>query len=102
MSSLSHENLVVCVVLVYLLAFVYTSCVDGLVLTHSKVESLLISGIGGVLGITLSMDTIAFELNVSMAKFGILCMEAMFLESPPLGLKNPMLWMRWFLDQDLE
>ena len=46
------------------------------------------SGIGGALGITLSMDVVAFELEVSTTKLDVLCMEAMFLMSPPLGLKN--------------
>ena len=34
------------------------------------------------------MYAIALELNVYAAKLGDLCMEAMFLEFPPLGLKN--------------
>ena len=40
-----------------------------------------------MLGITLSTNAMGLELKVSLANFGDLCMEAMFLESPPLGLK---------------
>ena len=69
------------------MAFECTSFANGLVLPHSKVENILIFGIGGALGITLSMDAVALELNVSSAKFGDPRMEATFLEYPSLGLK---------------
>ena len=68
-------------------ALVCTSCVDGLAFPHSKVENMFIFCIGGVLSITLSTDTLALELKVSTTNFGDLCMETMFLESPPLTLK---------------
>ena len=86
-SSPSLENLTACVGLVWSVAFECTSCVDGLIFPHSKVENTLIFGIAGALGITLSMDAVALELKASFAKFGDLRMETMFLESPPLGLK---------------
>ena len=85
--SPSPENLTTGAGFVWSVAFECTSCVDGLIFPCSKVENILISGIGGALGITLSMDDMALELNVSSAKFSNLCMEATFLESPPLGLK---------------
>ena len=50
---------------------------------------MLISGIGGALDITLSTNAVALELCVSATKLGILCMEALVLESPPLGLTFP-------------
>ena len=88
-SSANLENLTAGVGLVWSMAFECTSCTDGLVFPRSKVENALIFGIGGALGITLSTDAVACELKASSAKFGNLCMEAMFLESPPLGLKIP-------------
>ena len=65
-----------------------TLCANGIVFIHSKVEKLFIFGIGGALGITLSMDTVAFELKVFATKLNVLSMEAMFLMSPPLGLDS--------------
>ena len=50
---------------------------------------MFIFDIGGALGITLCKDDVALELKVSSAKFGNLLMEAMFLESPPLGFRTP-------------
>ena len=88
-SSANLENLTAGVGLVWYVAFECTSCADGLIFPHSKVENALISGIGGALGITLSTDAVARELKASSAKFGDLRMEATFLESPPLGLKIP-------------
>ena len=87
--SPNPENLTAGVGLVWLVTFECTSCVDGLVFPYSKVENTLIFGIGGALGITLSTDAVACELKASSAKFDNLCMEATFLESPPLGLKIP-------------
>ena len=88
-SSLNPKNYTIGVGLVWLVAFECTSCDDGLVLPHSKVENTLISGIGGALGITLSTDAVALELKASFTKFGNLRMEATFLESPPSVLKIP-------------
>ena len=88
-SSANPDNLTTGVGLVWSVAFKCTSCADGLVFRHSNVENALIFGIGGALGITLSMDAVACELKASFAKFGNLHMEATFLESPPLGLKIP-------------
>ena len=59
-SSLGPKNLIVCVGLIWLVAFVCTSCVDGLVFPHSKVGNIFMSSIGGPLGITLSIDIMAF------------------------------------------
>ena len=86
-SSPSLENPTTGVVLVWSVAFVCTSCANGLVFPHSKVENMLISCVSNALGITLFIDIMPLELNVSSTKLGILHMEAMFLESPPLGLK---------------
>ena len=69
------------------MAFECTSCAIGLVFPRSKVENILIFGIGGALGITLSMDTATLELNASFAKFGNLRMDATFLKFPLLGPK---------------
>ena len=88
-SSPSLENLIAGVGLAWSVAFECTSCVDGLVFLRSKIENILISGIGGALGIILSTDTVALELNVSFDKFNDPRMEVIFLESPPLGLKIP-------------
>ena len=96
-SSPSLENLTTGVGLVWLVALVCTSCADGLVFPCSKVENMFIFCIGGVLSITLSTDTLALELKVSTTNFGDLCMETMFLESPPLGLKNHVLMDEVFL-----
>ena len=75
--------------LVWSMAFECTSCADGLIFPHSKVENMLISGIGGALGITLSTNAVACELKASSTKFSDVCMEVTFLESPRLGLKVP-------------
>ena len=71
--------------------FECTSCAEGLIFPRYKVENALISNIGGAMGITLSTDAVAHELKASFAKFGNLRMEVMFLKSPPLGLKIPIL-----------
>ena len=89
--SPNPKHLTIGLGLVRLVAFECTSCADGLVFPHSKVENALISNIGGALGIILSTDAVAPKLNVSFVKFGNLHMEATFLESPPLGLKIPIL-----------
>ena len=81
--SPNPENLIASVGLVWPVAFECTSCADGLVFPCFKVENILISSIGGALGITLSADAVALELKASSTKFGDLQMEAMFLESPP-------------------
>ena len=78
-SSPIPKNLTASVGLVWSMAFECTSCANGLAFPCSKVENVLISGIGGALGITLSMDTVALGLKASFAKFGDLRMEAMFL-----------------------
>ena len=85
--SANPENCIASVGLVWSMAFECTSCANGLVLPHSKVDNPLNSCIGGALGIILSTDTVALELKASFAKFGDLHMEATFLESPFLGLK---------------
>ena len=86
-SSANPKNLIVGVGLVWSMAFECTSCADSLLFPRSKVENALIFSIGGALGITLSTNAVALELKASFAKFDDLHMEAMFLESPPLGLK---------------
>ena len=73
-SSPNLENLTANVGLVWSVAFECTSCADGLIFPHSKVKNPLIFGIGGALGITLSMDAMALELKVSFAKFSDLLM----------------------------
>ena len=88
-SSPNPQKLTAGVGLVWFVAFECTSCANGLVFPHSKIENTLISGIGGALGITLSTNIVARELKASSTKFGNLHMEAMFLESPPLGLNIP-------------
>ena len=68
-SSPNPKNLTTSVGLVWLVAFECTSCADGLVFPHYKVENMLISSIGGALGITLSTYAVALELNASSTKF---------------------------------
>ena len=61
-SSLGPKKLTVGVVLVWSVAFVCTSCADGLIYPRSKVENVLTYDIDGALGITLSTNAMAFEL----------------------------------------
>ena len=89
-SSPSPKNLTAGVGLVWSVAFECTSCADGFIFPRFKVENTLIFGHRWCTRHhSIPTDSVSLELKASFAKFGDLRMEAMFLESPPLGLKIP-------------